>query len=412
MAKILFGWEFGGGLGHLTVLLPIARALARPESGGHEPVFVVKHPDKAARLFADQGGPLAGAPLFQAPRWPSPSGPQARAMVHSLADKLLLDRYHDAALLTEKARGWQDILRQVEPDLVVGDYAPTLFLAARGLLPTIAVGIPFGLPPGGRPLPPIRPWESALPAASQAAERTILQTVREVQARIGRSSAAFLGDLFNGDRSFPCTLPELDPYARFREAPTPLPVNAPRFGPVPPISDRPEGRVFIYLPAGNPHLITTLEALRELGLAADIFVPGLASGIRLHYASPALTFHQRPLALEDVLPRVRAIIHHGGHGTSYAALAAGTPQLLLVNNLERLVTGYGLSQLGCAVVLNADGKLSIDDMSGYLRRLLSKTEIHKAAERAAQSVAARDDGDPLAALVEACRQALAQAPPG
>ena len=67
MGRILFGWEFGGGLGHLTTLLPIAEGLA----GSHEAVFAVKHLGNASRFLTSRGGPVADAMLLQAPRWPT-----------------------------------------------------------------------------------------------------------------------------------------------------------------------------------------------------------------------------------------------------------------------------------------------------------------------------------------------------
>ena len=109
-------------------------------------------------------------------------------------------------------RGWRGILRMVEPALVVADYSPSLLLAARGSVPTVALGTGYTTPPGGRPLPPIRRWATELPASSQAAERQIMIAVNEVQGRLGRAPVAFLGDLFNGDRTLTCTIPEFDSY--------------------------------------------------------------------------------------------------------------------------------------------------------------------------------------------------------
>ena len=40
MAVVLFGWEMGGGLGHLARLVPVAKKLA---DAGHRPIFAVRH---------------------------------------------------------------------------------------------------------------------------------------------------------------------------------------------------------------------------------------------------------------------------------------------------------------------------------------------------------------------------------
>lgn len=403
MSKVLFGWEFGGGRGHLTTLLPIAKGLV----GRHEPVFAVKQLGDAASFLADQGDVVAAATLLQAPRWPTDHQPtDPRALAHTHADTLRNHGYHDSRLLYGIARGWRAILRLVDPCLVVADYSPTLLMAARGLVPTLALGTGYSTPPGGRPLPPMRPWEKQVPGSSRAAEREVLQSVRTVQRQLGCPPADFLSDLFNGDRTFVCTIPEFDPYREYREAPMLLPFNLPEFGPVRPLDERPEGRIFVYLPADHRHLATTLAAIRKLRLTGDVFVPGISKDLRRRFAASSLTFHDQPLALEQVLPEARVAIHHGGHATSFAALRSGTPQLLLVNNLERLVTSYGLHQINCAITLNADGKLEVDGMANYLRRLLHTAGIHRSAHAAAQELAAQPATDPVKTILEACKSLI------
>ena len=404
MPKILLGWEFGGGLGHLTTLLPIAKGLA----DRCEPVFAVKNLGRAAGLLADQGDMLSAASLLQAPTWPPLTDPAiAEKPAFTLADIMLKNHFHDPTLLYGIVRGWRGILRLVDPVLVLADYSPGLLLAARGSVPTIALGPGYTTPPPGRPLPPIRRWAKELPESSKVAERQILRAVNEVQGRLGRPPVAFLGDLFNGDKTFAFTIPELDTYDGSREVPPLPPFNVPTFDEVRPVGARPEGRIFAYLPGNNPRVVTTLEALRKLRLSGDLFIPGLPETIRQHFASSSLTFHDRPAPLEAILPEARIVIHHGGHAMCYAALRAGTPQLLLISNLEKLVNAYGLDQLGCAVILNADGKLEVEAMVGYLRRLLDKEEIHRAADDTARRLAAQLDPNSFKTVLEACEQALA-----
>ncbi len=403
MARVLFGWEFGGGLGHLTTLLPIAEGLA----GDHEAVFAVKHLGDSQRFLTGRGGPVADSMLLQAPRWPTVYQPKdPRALAHSHADTLRNHGYHDPALLLGQARGWQAIIRLVEPSLVVADYSPTLLMAARGQVPTLAVGTGYSIPPPGQPCPPMRPWETEVPASSRTAEREVLQAVQSVQKQLGVRPVDHLADIFNGDATFACTIPEFDPYRAFRREPPLAPYNVPAFGAVRPLETRPENRVFVYLPANNRHLATTLDAIVRLKLPGDVFVPGIDAGLRRRFESSSLTFHDRPLPLEQVLPESRIAIHHGGHATAFAALRAGTPQLLLVNNLERLVTSYGLHQLNCAITVNADGKLTVESVMGYLRRLLDTAETRNAATATAERLAAQPPSDPVGTILDTCRDLI------
>ena len=55
MAKILVGYEWGLGMGHLARMLPIARALIARD---HQVVFFLYHPGECARAFAAEQLPV------------------------------------------------------------------------------------------------------------------------------------------------------------------------------------------------------------------------------------------------------------------------------------------------------------------------------------------------------------------
>jgi UDP:flavonoid glycosyltransferase YjiC (YdhE family) len=61
-------------------------------------------------------------------------------------------------------------------------------------------------------------------------------------------------------------------------------------------------------------------------------------------------FDYLPFSL--VLPRVRAIVHHGGIGTSAQALAAGIPQLVRPLAYDQFDNAHRLSRLGVARTLS------------------------------------------------------------
>ncbi len=58
-----------------------------------------------------------------------------------------------------------------------------------------------------------------------------------------------------------------------------------------------------------------------------------------------------PLPFADIMPRIRAVIHHGGYGVSVRALVSGRPQLILASGADRPDNGRRLEQLGVARVL-------------------------------------------------------------
>ena len=65
VARILYIWEFGGGLGHLTTALPLANAY---RARHHEVAFAGKDIAAAGTVI-----PAGTYPVYQAPVWhPAP----------------------------------------------------------------------------------------------------------------------------------------------------------------------------------------------------------------------------------------------------------------------------------------------------------------------------------------------------
>jgi len=407
MARVLFGWEFGAGLGHVMRLLPIATAL---REAGHEPIFAVQDLRTVHDLFSERPTDSKGFALLQAPYWHPPRHPNARKVpTHSFADVLKLYRYGDTALLSAMVEGWSGILHMIAPDLVVLDFAPTAALATAALCPTVVLGNGYTVPPAGRRLPPIRPWKTGLPSSSLAAEDEILRAVNAIQKARHRPPISFLSDLFSGDETFVCTIPEFDPYAAYRHHLPLPPFNLPKVHKHPPIETRAENTVFLYLPADHPNLRAVLTALAELNVTCDAFIPGLPASLKSLFASTKLRFYEKPQPLAEILPRVRTIVHHGGLATAYAALLAGTPQLVLTRSLEHLITAHGLKRFKTALVLSGNRNHSPQAVAQSLRAALSNQEIWRAAQMAAEALAPTLDLNPLDTIVQKC-EGLLQCP--
>ena len=64
MATILFAWELGGGLGHLTVIKPLAEAL---RDQGHRVVIAVRNFAWLSKVFERQECPFCELHLHDCP---------------------------------------------------------------------------------------------------------------------------------------------------------------------------------------------------------------------------------------------------------------------------------------------------------------------------------------------------------
>ena len=327
MSTILVTYEFGAGLGHLNRLIAVAQRL----QGDHNCVFAL--PDHALgepivrRAFGDKVRVLEGV------QWPAPNDPNIRKIpTHTFADVITIFRYDDIEMLRAKAAQWHTILQEAAPDLIIADIAPTLRLAVGGKVPMIVVGNGYTVLPRGRVLPPIRPWEAAVPAASRAKEGRLLAAVNVVRARSRGEAVDFFSDLFSGEQTFVCTFPEFDPYRRFRCKPSLWPFNIPEI----PLGRRAvqgiEPLVFVYLPANHPALSPVISALNELNVPSQIYVSGMRAEELAKRCNRTIRIHRRPADLARLLPNCSMIIHHGGLGTAHAGLLGGVPQLVLPMN--------------------------------------------------------------------------------
>lgn len=206
MAHFHLCWELGGGLGHVGRLKIIAEALL---ARGHRVSLGLRDLVQSHAVLAGIDAPQLQAPvwLHQVEGMPANHG--------SLAEILLSTGYLEAGALAGLVAGWRAMFRQLAPDVVVGDYAPTAMLAARSLgLPCASVGSAFAMPPPGCPLPCLRPWEAIPPQRLAAAEARVLQVANAVLSLHRARHFACAAELLLGDLPLLTSWPELDPYGR------------------------------------------------------------------------------------------------------------------------------------------------------------------------------------------------------
>jgi rhamnosyltransferase subunit B len=219
--------------------------------------------------------------------------------------------FHEVERLGGRVQAWRAILAEVRPDLIVADFAPTLRLASQGTAPTVIVGNGYTVPPRGRVLPPMRPWENGVPARSRKHEGELVAAVNAVRAGLGGAAIDHFADLFHGEASFVCTLDEFDPYRRAREDAPLWPFNVP----VIPDGEAERDRIFAYFQTGHPALGSVLGALSQLGRRAEIYVQGADPRAIAARCPRHVGVHTKPADFAAILPRASLLLHHAGLGT-------------------------------------------------------------------------------------------------
>jgi vancomycin aglycone glucosyltransferase len=84
-----------------------------------------------------------------------------------------------------------------------------------------------------------------------------------------------------------------------------------------------------------------------------------------------------------LLPRVRAVVHHGGAGTTHAAVRAGVPQVIVPHILDQFYWSERMYRLGVAPAVFTRKQLGARRMAEALRWCLRPEPLQRARELAA-----------------------------
>lgn len=391
MARILFGWELGDGLGHVMRLRPLARRLA---ALGHACLFAVRSPVNAVHALDDDAFPILQAPYTQ------PSAPPEiqKQRIASFGDVLGTVGFVEPDRLGGLVRAWDDLVRVCGVDLVVADFAPTLCLAVYGTVPHVVIGDGFTLPPPELPgYPRFRDSEPRVP------ERDLMATVRAVQEARGRPAPPTMPALMSGTRRFVVTLQELDTYARHRSAPAVGPLE-----PLPVPDDRaPEEDFFAYLSTTYAATERAVSALLASGLCGSFYLRDCHPRVREALRRKGATLHETPPPLAEVVPRVRFVVHHGGLGTSEKVLALGRPQLLVPRHMEQTLNARALGRFKVGVMMASGSRFQEEHVLQAVKALTTSTDFATNAMRLARQLAARTLAPATDTVASACVGLLA-----
>ena len=188
MATILFTWELGQALGHVTKLRPLAEALGRK---GHRLFAALRDVARAKGLSPD-----GTIPCFQAPGRLNP--PQDRiASPATFAHILHNVGFNQREELQPCVDSWRALLDILQPDLICCEHSPTALLASQAYpMKRVVVGTGFTCPPDMHPLPDWRPDEHHDPARLLRDEQRVLDVMNEFMGSWNQPPLARVTDLY------------------------------------------------------------------------------------------------------------------------------------------------------------------------------------------------------------------------
>jgi vancomycin aglycone glucosyltransferase len=133
-----------------------------------------------------------------------------------------------------------------------------------------------------------------------------------------------------------------------------------------------------FLAGGAPPIYLGFGSMRASDQTARVLVEaartvGLRSILSLGWANltpgePGVDcFSIGDVNHEKLFPRLAAIVHHGGAGTTSAAARAGRAQIIIPHNYDQFYWAHRLQQLGVGVSGLVRDELSMDGLAGALR---------------------------------------------
>lgn len=364
MSRILLAWEMGSNLGHVSRLLPLGRRL---RARGHGVLAVVRDLNAAAKVL----GP-AGIPFIQAPL--TTSAMPMSAQPASYADLLRYCGWGDVQQLWALVQAWVNVLRLFAPQALIVDHSPTALLAARcERVSSIAIGTGFELPPIRQPLPCFPGFPGATLENAVSAEQLVVENANCVMQAARGPSLRALSDLFQCERRWMTTFPELDHYeARPGE----------RY--VGPIGEVGQGeqlewpsssshRIFAYLRPDTPNVGVILRALARSGAAVICYAPDIPALETAGLESDRFVLAQRPVDLAILRRGASLCVSYAPAATVTSALLAGVPQLMAPSHVEAQLTAHRVEVLGAGVTLR--GTVTEQSVSAALATALNSPDF-------------------------------------
>lgn len=386
MARFLIGWELGASSDLLLDAADIGYALLER---GHEVHLAVGDPVTLATLLDLR---VAAAIL------PAPIPPLRPDLVMKppkeggITDKLALQGFATATILSGLAIAWSNLLKTVAPDAVIAMGAPVLSLAARGKFKLLVTGSVETFPPvAGENLP--RLHAHIAPTVSDA---QLLQNADAAARLVGARTPDDIAGLLRGDREIVYGLSQFDPYGALRREP------ARPLGPLPtPIVPASRPSMTAILDVYFPGIETLVIALTDFGKTpVHVHVRGMTRPMFAFLSqNPNVTVHAAYAEAISSIADATYVLHHASARVATACLAQGVPQVLLPVSVEQNAVADMLQRMN--VGLRFEVGTNPVDIADRLLYLFRNLDMVQNAQHTARQLAVDPRPAAMSAIVEA-----------
>ena len=295
--------------------------------------------------------------------------------------------FRDPAILSERFRWWQDVIKAQRAGLLIGDFSPCAQLAGRSLgIPVVGIGVGYHQPPAH-----LTEFPVLLPQFSERVfdEQEMVDAVNAAGGPLGIPRITHLPEIYAGADQLVCCPDLLDPYASERGRP-----NLPPIAEIPDAFDGPGGdEVFAYFSTTELENENLVEALETLGLPTRIYAAAAPDGVRERLArADHVTIERASLPINLVAQRSRMVIYSAQANTCAMALAAGLVHVAFPQHLEQRFTASRAREAGVLTELNAPG-LAASDIRAAITETYHSRGMRDRAKDLARHLRPQLEGD-------------------
>jgi sterol 3beta-glucosyltransferase len=148
-------------------------------------------------------------------------------------------------------------------------------------------------------------------------------------------------------------------------------------------------------PAGATRLV--LEALARAG-QRGLLVTGWG-GLEAE-KTPDSVFKIENAPYAWLFPRMAAVVHHGGAGTTGAGLQAGKPTVICPFVADQPFWGRRVAALGAGPPPIPQRKLTVDNLASAIRQAVTDDRMRQCAAELGEKIRAEDGAGRAASLIE------------
>lgn len=386
--RILLAWELGGNYGHLSKLLCVARLLRQR---GHHVFFVVKNLIIAGQLLDSED-----FYYVQAPRAAIRKNSFRRPV--SFADILAGAGFGSFQVLDGLVQAWQELFRNIQPDVVFSQYAPVAQFAARlSHVPCLSVNTGFECPPDVAPFPSFRTHPKTTRDQLLIKESEIRNNVKMILYRQGHCSCSSLQEILKSDLNLLATLPDLDHYPQRRKGRYIGPITMQDYGLTTLWRGRKVPRIFVYL-RPFPDIEVLLDVLAGSGADVIAHIPAIDDKISANYTNTSVRITTSMVKLSGLLAEMDLAITHAGHDTACAILLAGLPLMMIPTTIEQWLMSRNIICLGCGISMGR--KSGSEVFTTTLEKFLADgSPYRESAQKVAAKYAAHNTERVIARIV-------------